>query len=348
MEDNKEISLILCRILSGYYIFTVNSKSYILKYPSMSIRYAADIFVEQEYDTIKYNSWLSQDDILYFLKEHGLWSNDGDKLLISLEKQIEDYKVQLFLNYLNPPLIKQLRQKLIAVKKNYSNLYSKRHSFDYITMDGYISNIRDQYILANSIYNMDNTLVFNNINNIDITLFNNLATHIANHIIDIDTFRLLARSSKWKNYWISNKDNIFGKPAIEWTEEQQTLVLMSRMYDNAYEHPECPPDKIIEDDDMFDGWMIHNRRINEKNKEKNRTEKMIGDKNFGKAQEVFLTANSFDEAAAIYNLNDPVSRNTIRERSRIIDNSKDGVRADGFPDVQRDLSMQMNQKVMRK
>jgi len=344
MDDNREISLILCRILSGYYIFNLNNQSYILKYPSMSIRYAADIFMQEEYEKIKFNSWISSDDILYFLIQSDLWTHDGDKLLVSLEKQIEDYKVDLFLNCLNPVKIKQLKQKLNSTRKNYSRLYNKRHSFDYITIEGYITNIKDQYLLANSIYNTDNALVFNDINNIDIILFNSLASYIGNNTIDIESFRLLARSPKWRNYWVCNKDNLFGKAAIEWTEEQQTLVLMSKMYDSAYEHPECPSESVINDDDMFDGWMIHNRRENEKNKEKARTEKMIKDKNLGNAKEVFFVANSVEEAQAIYNLNDNNSRNIIHERDKVIMNSSNSIRDDQLPDVKRNLAIQSHQQ----
>lgn len=344
MDDNRELSLTLCRILSGNYIFIVNDTKYMLKYPSMSTRYAADIFANDEYEKLKFNSWIQQEDIVYFLIENGLWSNDGDTVLASLDKQVEDYKVELYKNHLNPARVKQLRQKLNSTRKNHLRLFNRRHSLDYITLEGYVDNLRDQYLLLHSVYDLDNNLIFNDINNVDIELLGRLATTINQDTIPMETFRKLARFPKWKNYWICNKTNLFNKPTIEWTEEQQTLVLMSNMYDNAYEHPECPPDHIIDDDDMFDGWLIHQRRENEKNKDKSRNEKMLKEKNLSNAKEVFFVANSREEADAIYSLNDNSSRNIIKERQHIIMNAKKDIKETDLPDVQRDITIQMNQQ----
>lgn len=344
--DEKELSIILSRILSGSYIFTYNDCKYNLKYPNMSVKYQADIFAEEERERVKFNSWIQPEDILYFLIDCGLWSNDGDTLVASLAKQIDDYKVELYKNQLNPVRIKQIKQKLLSTKKNHIRLLNKRHSLDYITIDGYIEHIKDQYLCIQSLYYMDDTKVFKDNTNIDIKLLTALSNHIAQNTINIETFRTLARSQKWRNYWSCNKNNIFDKSTIEWTDEQQTLVLMSRMYDSVYEHPECPSDKIIEDDDMLDGWLIIQRSENEKNREKNRTEKMLKEKNLGNAKEVFLVANSNEEAQAIYGLNDANNRQIIKERNTLI-NNKGSLKETDLPDVQRDLSIKMNQQFMQ-
>lgn len=348
MDEDRYLSLVLSRILSGSYIFVYGDTQYILRYPTTNIKYIADIFAQEEYEKTRFNSWIQKEDIEYFLIDNGLWTRDANTMLSSLEKQIEDYKVELYQNSLNPVRIKQLRQKLNGVKKNYNKLFNRKHCLDHVTLDGYIDNLRDQYLLVNSIYDINNTLVFKDIYSADAELLSSLSNYIAQNTISIETFRKLARSHKWKNYWICNKDNLFNKPSTELTEEQQTLILMTRMYDNAYEHPECPSDNIIEDDDMFDGWLIYQRRESDRNKEKNRTEKMLKDKKLGNAKEIFLVANSKEEAEAIYNLNNNSSRNVINERNKVILNSKDHVKESDLPDVQRELSIKMNQQTMQK
>jgi alpha-amylase/alpha-mannosidase (GH57 family) len=115
------------------------------------------------------------------------------------------------------------------------------------------------------------------------------------------------------------------------------------MYDSAYEHPECPPDNVIEDDDLFDGWMIHQRRESEKNKNKNRTEKILEGKKLDKAGEVFIMANSQEEAQNIYNLNDNTSRHIIRERNTVIQSNSDMIDNTKLPDVQRTIVQQSNE-----
>jgi hypothetical protein len=117
--------------------------------------------------------------------------------------------------------------------------------------------------------------------------------------------------------------------------------MFTKMYDNAREHSECPTDNIFEDDDLFDGWMILQRRENEKQKNKNRASKLLEGKNLKNANEVFLVAGSQDEAQNIYDLNDPVSRNIIKERNNIVNNNKDAqIHEQNLPDVQRQLMMQ--------
>jgi pyruvate/2-oxoglutarate dehydrogenase complex dihydrolipoamide dehydrogenase (E3) component len=141
--------------------------------------------------------------------------------------------------------------------------------------------------------------------------------------------------------------DLFGKPTINWTDEQKTLVVISKMYDSAYEHPECPPESVIQDDDMFDGWMIIQRREHEKNKDKNRNEKILKDKKLGNAKEVFLVANSKEEAQNIYSLNNANSRNTIKERQNIILHTGSEVSETDLPDVKRELVMQQNRQFLQ-
>ncbi|NDG31617.1 hypothetical protein EB118_16310 [bacterium] len=116
------------------------------------------------------------------------------------------------------------------------------------------------------------------------------------------------------------------------------------MYDSAYEHPECPVDSVFEDDDMFDGWMIHQRRENEKLRSKNRTEKILEDKKLDKANEVFIMASSKDEAKSIYDLNDNTAMNIIKERNQAI-LGKTEVQLSELPDIQRELQIQQNQQM---
>jgi hypothetical protein len=116
------------------------------------------------------------------------------------------------------------------------------------------------------------------------------------------------------------------------------------MYDSAYQHPECPPDTVFEDDDMFDGWMIKQRRENEKNKNKNRTEKMLEGRKLDKAGEVFIMANSQEEAEQIYGLNDNNARHIIKERNQVILQSTEQIVDAALPDVQRNIILQTNQQ----
>lgn len=342
--DSRTINIYLSRILSGFYLFIYNNTRYKLVYPDISIKYEAELYAEEEYEKNKFNDWITEDSIIDSLVSMGVWSYNGDDNLKNLEKQIDDLKVDLYKNFLNPAKLKSLRRTLNNTKNTYNNHYNVRHSLDQYTVNGYSQYLKNQYILVNSLYVDNNHKVFESLNNADYNLLNNLSNIVSNNTIDIAAYREIARNDIWKNYWSANSGHLFDKSVVNWTDEQKTLVVLTKMYDSAYQHPECPQDKVFEDDDMFDGWMIVQRRENEKNRNKNRTEKMLEGKNLNKAGEVFVMANSQEEAQNIYDLNDHNSRHIIRERETIIKNTSETIDVAQLPDVQRELTAQTNQQ----
>lgn len=345
--DQRTLSLYLSRILSGFYLFFHKAEKYKLIYPDIHVKYQAELYAQQEYEDNKFNTWLNEQDILYSLINLGLWSINGDDNLKKLETQIDDIKVDLYKNFYNPTKVKSLRRNLSNTKNAYFSNYNIRHSFDNYTIEGYLDSLKNQYILANSIYTTDNKLVFNDLEDINYLIFNSISNTISKDIIDTSTYRQIARSNLWSNYWSAN-NQIFDGPVINWTDEQKMLVMFTKMYDSAREHSECPPEKVFDDDDIFDGWMINQKRENEKTKNKNRTEKMLEGKNLNKAGEIFVMANSQEEAQNIYDLNDNTSRHIIKERESIIKRSPETVGADKLPDAQRQLTIQANEQFKRK
>ena len=345
--DQRTLEIYLSRILSGFYIFFFNSKKYKLIYPHISIKYEAEIYAENEYNNNKFNDWIHDDSIIDSLVSMELWSYNGDLNLENIEKQIEDLKVDLYKNVLNQNKIKGLKKTLANLKNTYNKLYGIRHSLDQYTPYGYSELLKNYYILVHSIYDENNNRVFDNINTIDYKYFEALSLTINENTIDIPLYKKIARSDLWKNYWSANNDTLFDKSTVNWTDEQKTLVVLTKMYDSVYQHPECPPNNVFEDDDMFDGWLIHQRRENERIKNKNRTEKMLEGKKLNKAGEIFMVAGSKEEADNIYGLNTNSQKHIIKERNQLVFNSKESVNVTDLPDVQRDIRTQLNQKNKR-
>jgi hypothetical protein len=346
--DNKNIGLYLSRILSGFYIFNYNNTRYKLVYPDISIKYEAELYAKEEYENNKFNNWIKEEEIVYILTDIGVWNPRGDQQLKNMEKEIDDYKVDLYKSSLNPNKVKSLRQTLSNIKKAYYKNTETRHSLDHLTIEGFSTILKNQYILVNSIRNMDGSLLFNNLKETDYNILNKISTIINNNIIEMSKLKQIARSDIWRNYWSANKENIFNKGCINLTDEQKSLIVVTKMYDSAYDHPDCPSDNIIEDDDMFDGWMISQRKENEAIKNKNRAEKLLDGKNLGNAQEVFLMADSKEEADNIYNLNDNRSKHIINERNAVVLNSKQEISDNNLPDVQRNLQMESNRQFLNR
>lgn len=342
--DQRTTGIYLSRILSGFYLFLHKNVKYKLVYPNINIKYEAELYAQEEYENNKFNDWITDDSVVDSLVSMGIWNYGGDDNLKNLEKQIEDLKVDLYKNFLNPPKIKTLKKTLANVKRAYNSQYSTRHSLDQYTVEGYSQFLKNHYIIVHSLFYHDDKRVFHDLESADSRLLNNIENTIAENTIDISVFKSIARSDIWRNYWSANQNTLFDKATINWTDEQKTLVVLTKMYDSAHEHPECPPDNVFEDDDMFDGWMIHQRRENEKSRNKNRTEKMLEGKNLGKAGEIFVAVNSQEEAQQIYDLNDMSSRQIIKERQLTINSSQSQISDAELPDVQRNLTIQSNEQ----
>lgn len=346
--DQKNISLYLSRILSGFYIFTYNNTRYKLVYPDIYTKYEAELYAQNEYENNKFNNWVKDEEIIHILTDMGVWNPMGDQQLKKIENEIDNYKVELYQSILNPHKIQSIKQTLNNIKKSYYKNIEIRHSLDHLTLQGYATTLKNQYLLVNSIKYLDDSLCFDGMKNADYTILNKLTNIINSNNIEMSTLKTIARSESWRNYWASNQDNIFNKGSLYLTDEQKSLIIITKMYDSAYEHPDCPPDSVFEDDDMFDGWMILQKRENEKLKNKQRSEKILEGKNLGNAQEVFLMASSKEEADNIYNLNDNRSKHIINERNAVVLNSKQEIADNQLPDIQRDLQMESNRQFLNR
>lgn len=342
--DQRLLGIYLSRILSGFYIFVYGNQKYKLVYPDIHIKYEAEIYSQYEYEENKFNEWISEDAIVDTLVTLGLWSYSGDDNLKNIEKQIDDLKIDLYKNFLNPSKVKSLKKTLANTKNQHNKLYNIRHSLDQYTPEGYSQALKNHFILVHSLYDSNNNRIFKNLEDADPLFLDDISHTISSNTIDIAMFRTIARSDIWRNYWSANNNSLFDKSTINWTDEQKTLVVLTKMYDSAHEHPECPPDKVFEDDDTFDGWMLVQKQENEKNRNKNRTEKMLQGKGLDKAGEVFIMANSQEEAQNIYGLNDNTSRHIIKERQNLLSKSTQTINEQDLPDVQRNLVVQTNEQ----
>ena len=110
--DQRTLNIYLSRILSGFYLFVYNYATYKLVYPDIRIKYEAELYAEQEYENNKFNNWISDDSIVDHLVSMGVWNYSGDDNFKNLETQIDDLKIDLYKNFLNPTKIKSLRRTL--------------------------------------------------------------------------------------------------------------------------------------------------------------------------------------------------------------------------------------------
>ena len=194
---------------------------------------------------------------------------------------------------------------------------------------------------GNKIYNIDSFWDSDN------TLIQSAIQHAT--VFSIAQIREIARSEPWRSIWAVQKADSFHTPAQEWTDSQRYLASFSKMYDNVYESTECPPDSVVQDDDVLDGWFIQQRKKRDEAKQEQSTDHHFGNHKGRGRQELFVMARNQDEANAILNQNDAAGKAIIQTRKQVLKNAGgEAVLEQDMPDVKRDLQMQAVQQMRDK
>jgi len=337
-----DLELLLYRVLSGKILFTYKNEQYELKNSSVDIKYEAQILYDSIINDEKYNDWIRAEDLDNMLISLGLWSKDTNNIIKDIEKKIERSKVDMFLSAALSDKVKKIKKSLSEYRNQLNKIMDYKNDLFSHTLEGYASSIKNEYILCNTLFK-NNMRVFPKQVSSDqasYIYFNDLVTEVNKQNIGIDSYKELARSSMWRSYWNCNKEKVFNKAVCDWTDDQRTTVSVTRMYDNIYDHPECPSDNVIEDDDMLDGWMIHQREKNQKAKKQAQIDEM--NPKLKNAQEVFLMPQSKEEIENIIGLNSPDSLRRMKEKMNYV--QQVGSVDDGnLPDVRMDLMNQASQ-----
>lgn len=335
---NEDLELLLYRIFCGHLIFYVNNDKYILRSASMDLKYEAQILYNSIINDEKYNDWIREDSLESLLIYLNLWTKDTNMIIKDLDKKLENSKADYYSSFKLSDKKKSVKKTLDSYKKQLNTILSKKEELYSNTLEGYANSIKNEFIITNTLYK-NNSLVFDaRQDSQNYMLFNNIVSELNKYSINILDFKKLARSNIWRSYWNIKKNNVFQN---DLSDDQRTLIGISQMYDRVYEHPECPSDDIIEDDDALDGWMIIQRRKIEKDKKQTQVDNI--NPKLKNAQEVFLFPSSQEEAQEIIGLNNLESLSKMK--SKIAHVNKFGLTEESqLPDVQIELRNQLSQQ----
>lgn len=331
----QDIEKKIYRVLSGKLLFNCNNKTYTLICPKPIIKYKANLIYESIINDEKYNEWIRSENLDRYMKYLGVWDNQIETFMKNSDKEIENLKVSLFNNRLNSKLTDKTRNQLNNLRSRVNQLASVKQTYYNQTLEGYADSIKQEYIIINTVYHKNKKVFdkFGSFHN-SLEMFNNILSEIDKQTLSDSDYRKMAKSDLWRSFWNVGKQQTFKPPVSTWTSEQLSLVSYTMMYDTIYEHPEKPPESVINDDDMLDGWMIVQRRNIEKNQKQDQLLK--GSSKLGKAQEVFIFTDSADGVKEIMSMNSDEAVLDIKQReysiqkNNIIEHSK-------LPDVQKDL-----------
>ena len=337
----------LYEILYGTYYLYYDGQEYTSVPNTIQDKYHAGLIYQKSLNDVLFEDILTWEEAQRISEHMGIWTVKDEAGLKDLEKMLENTKLNLFLNYTNPSMVKQLKKKIYQLEKGISKSNNNKYTLYHATKEGLAENVRKKFLAAVSIRDSNGCQIYNmhnfwDANDILIELV--LESTIYNSNINQKLIRKISRSEPWRSIWLVQKSDSIGKPATEWTDHQRILCSYSRMYDNVYESTECPADEVIEDDDILDGWFIKQRKEREEQKNSQSLDSNFNAHKGKGTQEVFMMANNKEEASAILNYNDATGKMVVKSRNDIVKNADGKVREQDMPDVRRNMQLQAVQQ----
>lgn len=337
--------LYISRIVTGFFRCKIDGQTYLIKQPDRHIRHIAQEIYAEALKDAELEGLYTDSELKDFLYSNNIWSDEKELDLEQIQKDIEEYKVKLYKAAFKSEERKMLRKLLELAKEKFNELIYTKMSYNYLSCAATAATMRMRYLVGKSLTDENGKNIWDNDDfwkNTDPLLENATNTYIENKISDSE-FREMSRTEPWRSTWSCRKceREVFGVPAVDLTEEQKTLVIWSTMYDNIYEHPNCPQQEIVDDDDLIDGWLILQRRERTKNQTKVQVEDLISNDKIKNSGEVFVIGQSKQDRERIESLNDEHAKILKKQRMNLIHKQGEVNEAD-MPDTKLDIQMQAN------
>ena len=337
--------------------------SFYIRTPDYQVMYEANLEYEKTLHHFRFAEHLNSETIINWMKKHEVeceetrkaredldldpvyfWSDEYDKKMEEYSEKIDAHKVKLYNNSDAPKKqIDEIRSDLRKIQKLYNELYARKHSFDHWTAEDVAAKIYSRCLYDNTFYDINKK----QIKGLPHAFLDNIATIVKNEAILGTQIRELAHTSPWLGYYKTAQPNPFHHLPL--SSDMLQLMALTRYYEWIREMPLAtkegeigrPSDKVIDDDDMLDGWYI----LYEKQKPKE-DRLLVESSKFNTEQ--FFIAKSQEEANEIWKRNNKMAQGILKNRAEQIAAKGDGrgVKNQDLKDVRFDINVGFNKAVM--
>lgn len=321
------------RICAGTILLKCGGETYLFVNPTPLERLMAEERYAESFEEASYREMLSLEDSVEVLQDKELWSAQLEEEYDGLPDRIENLKVDLWGAYFKQALREKVRKQVGKLRLRYNTLFEQRHQLEHATQEGVAKLARNQYLLGCGLRNLDGSRIWKEEEflHTGTKLIDSALTSYVSEQINETIIRELAHSEPWRTVWIAGKaeNSIFGQPSSQLNEEQKAILLWSRMYDAIAESTTAPPDDVISDDDVLDGWLVSESR-----KQTQERLKALGESKFSDTKgdaEVFIPAEGADDFKRIEAMNDLRSRMIKKQRMDVV-HQKGTVKEQHMPD----------------
>ena len=333
-----EREFFIARISTGYYKIKVSPDVVVYVHPLTRDEAfeATEIFQEALMEALD-TGVMSRKESYEKMLETGVWSTEEEARIKQLEKDMEQYKVDIYSLYFKSNSREKARADLRLQEQEHSQLLGKKHAYDHVDAEGVANYAKLNWMIEKATKLKDGS-PYN-------------FSHFTSHEIlqrkdsmqlNEQKIRILAKDAPWTNIWnVSKKTGtLFREETFSLTREQQVLMAWSSIYDSIKDSYEAPPDDVINDDDACDGYLIDQRRKRDKQRGQKAADELMNV--HPGAQEVFIPAETSEDAARVHGLNDGGSEMVRKNRLKSLE--KGDLNYTEFSDVK----MRINSERMAK
>jgi hypothetical protein len=336
----------LYRILQGRLRLTLGDLVLYVYEPTLELLEESHDIYDEAYKRAYFRGVYIKKELTEILVNNDLWSPFDDREADKIEKQIDDLKVEAFQSFFNSKKLRGVKANIRLMERSLYKYKAKKMALDHTSCEGVASFSKSVWLISQTTKLKDGSHY--NWKNFPISV---IMDHYSSEQISTEIFRAIARRDPWRAMWSNGKkqSNLLGKPSCQFTRDQLNLCTYSSLYDNVYESPDSPNEKIVEDDDCLDGWFVVQKRKYAKDKKQQEVDSMITNPKIANSQEVFVVAPDSQGAQEIYDLNDMSARSTIRNRQNTIHEAEgEQVSFTKFHDVRQDIAMESHKAAINK
>jgi hypothetical protein len=292
----------------------------------------------------EFSGVFSEKQMVELLIKNGIWSEQEERELSLASAKSDSIKEEMYIRYesFQSKYVDKLRQSLQKLRIKIGELFKKRHSYDIYTSAGLAAMYQLHFHLLNNTF-LENGIKLADNNPTEIYIRALAEDYITTKPDDV-FIRQISKLDMWKSIWHSSKGcgSIFGIPSINLSDEQRSLIGWSSLYDAIAEAIDVPDEKVLKDDDLLDGWLIVQHKKREEDKKKK-----DGESGGPGNKEVFIPAETREDAVRIYGMNDNEGRVIQSQRLNVLA-GKGRIREQDMPDSQRQILLQATREFNEK
>lgn len=340
-----EREFFISSIRSGNVIIKKDDIKLIIKPLTLDQSIEACEVYNEAYEQAYIDGIMSQEEMDQWMEENGLWSKSDEDKIEGIKKDLEKLKIEIYNARNNVKLREQIRLYIRAGEKQLSKNIIQKNIYYQNTREGFASTEKVAWSIKNT------TFYHNDLYNFEQLSLPYVVEEWQSSFLNDTQVRDLARNEPWKSLWTirdSTKLKLFNNlENSELTHNQKNIIIWSQMYDNIQESLECPARDVIDDDDMLDGWFIIQGKKREQEKLKQEMENSTKNEKIKNASEVFVMAQSKDDAERIDSMNDINAINIKKQRNEFI-RKRGEVAHHNLPDERLKLQMQQTNDMRRR